>query len=71
MSSRCEINRFGCVFYRLGRGGNWKLELAAAAYARGDYVTVAKLLRPLADQGNAAAQANVGLMYATGPPSGV
>jgi TPR repeat protein len=42
------------------------LELVATALARGDYVTVAKLLRPLANQGNADAQANVGLMYATG-----
>ena len=37
-----------------------------AAVQRGDYATAMGLLRPLADQGNAAAQTNLGWMYANG-----
>jgi TPR repeat protein len=37
-----------------------------AAYARKDYATVVRLLRPLAAQGNAYAQTNLGLMYNNG-----
>jgi uncharacterized protein len=37
-----------------------------AAYKRGDYVTVMRLLRPLADQGVVLAQFSLGLMYANG-----
>ncbi|MDE2115800.1 MAG: sel1 repeat family protein [Hyphomicrobiales bacterium] len=39
---------------------------ALAAGKRGDYVTELRLLKPLADQGNAFAQYNLGVMYATG-----
>ena len=39
-------------------------EDAAAAYGRGDYATALQLFRPLADQGNAGAQFNLGVMYA-------
>ncbi len=42
------------------------LEDAGAAYRKGDYATVARLMRPLAEQGNAEAQYNLGLMYAKG-----
>jgi hypothetical protein len=42
------------------------LEDATAAYQRGDYVTALRLLRPLADQGNAAAQDALGVMYHEG-----
>ena len=42
------------------------LEDATAAYNRGDYATVLRLLRPLADQGDARAQAGLGVMYANG-----
>jgi uncharacterized protein len=41
-------------------------EDATAAYARGDYATALRLLRPLADQGNNDAQFNLGFMYAKG-----
>ena len=34
-----------------------------AAYERGDYATALRLLRPLADQGDATAQHNLGVMY--------
>ena len=37
-----------------------------AAFARGDYVRAAGILLPLAERGNARAQAMVGFMYATG-----
>ena len=37
-----------------------------AAYNKGDYVTAVKEWRPLADQGVAAAQFNLGLMYLDG-----
>src|SRR5262245_29359498 len=34
-----------------------------AAYGRGDHATAIQLWRPLADQGNVHAQANLGFMY--------
>jgi len=40
------------------------LESARAAMLRGDYATAIKLLRPLADQGDASAQGCLGLIYA-------
>jgi len=39
---------------------------AVAARLNGDYARALKLLRPLADGGNAVAQSNLGFMYATG-----
>ena len=39
---------------------------AVAAYDRQDYATALRLLRPLAEQGHAAAQYNLGLMYHEG-----
>ena len=41
-------------------------EDGVAAYKRGDYATALRLLRPLAAQGNAAAQYLLGLMYGRG-----
>jgi len=41
-------------------------EDAVSAHERGDYATALRLLRPLADQGNACAQFNLGFMYANG-----
>ena len=38
----------------------------AAAYRRGDYATAIRELRPLAEQGNAAAQNILGFMYDVG-----
>ena len=37
-----------------------------AAHQRGDYATALREWRPLAEQGNASAQANLGLMYRMG-----
>ncbi|MGB6348120.1 MAG: tetratricopeptide repeat protein [Methyloceanibacter sp.] len=42
------------------------LEEAWAAYGRGDYATALRLWRPLAAQGNAFAQSNLGFMYDSG-----
>ena len=39
---------------------------AYAAYNSGDYKSAARLFRLLADQGNASAQYNLGLMYSNG-----
>jgi TPR repeat protein len=39
---------------------------AEAAYERGDYETAARLFLPLAEQGDAAAQYNLGVMYGKG-----
>ena len=41
-------------------------EDAYAAYSRGDYATALRLWRPLADQGNAYAQTQLGVMYELG-----
>jgi uncharacterized protein len=38
-------------------------EDAAAAYKKGDYATALGLIRPLAEEGNVAAQFNLGIMY--------
>ncbi len=38
----------------------------AAAYERGDYETALREFRPLAEQGNALAQHNLGVMYDNG-----
>ena len=39
---------------------------AGEAYARGDYPTAIRLVQPLAEAGNAAAQYNLGTMYREG-----
>ena len=41
-------------------------EEGVAAYHRGDYATAVRLFRPLAEQGDAAAQYSLGLMYHQG-----
>jgi TPR repeat protein len=41
-------------------------EDGVAAYQRGDFATALQLFRPLAEQGIASAQFNLGLMYAQG-----
>jgi len=42
------------------------LEDVQAAFARGDYATALKFWRPLAEQGNATTQSNLGFMYSEG-----
>jgi uncharacterized protein len=41
-------------------------EDAVDAHARGDYAKALRLIRPLANDGDASAQFNLGLMYTTG-----
>ena len=43
-----------------------QFEDADAAYDRGDYATTVRLLKPIAEQGNAKAQYNLGIMYDKG-----
>jgi TPR repeat protein len=43
-----------------------QLEDGQAAYQRGDYEAAIRLLRPVADQGNAEAQFGLGAMYVHG-----
>jgi len=56
------------TFLLLGMGTTWAdlLEDATAAYRRGDYRNALKIIRRLAEQGNAPGQANLGVMYANG-----
>ena len=42
------------------------IEEAEFVYDRGDYTQAARLFRPLAEQGSASAQFNLGMMYAKG-----
>lgn len=42
------------------------VEDANAAYERGDFAAALRLLKPLADQGDAAAQFNLGILYDRG-----
>jgi TPR repeat protein len=43
-----------------------RFEDAAVAYKKGNYATALRVMRPLAEQGLAQAQLNLGLMYAKG-----
>ena len=43
-----------------------QLRAADAAYSRGDYAAALRLIRPLADKGNANAQHNLGALYVEG-----
>jgi len=78
----CAPNRRGCYTAAMGKMMVWLIvglmiccgpvaragpfEDVTAAYQRGDYATVLKLLHPLADRGNAVAQFDLGAMYAIG-----
>jgi len=46
--------------------GKMLFEDGVAATLKGDYATAMRLWRPLADQGVASAQYNLGVMYANG-----
>lgn len=54
----------GCSQHKVASGSGF--EAGVAAYRRGDYETALKELRPLAEQGNAAAQSDLGVMYEKG-----
>jgi TonB family protein len=57
---------FTLLFLTLGTAWGGALEDGGAAFERNDYVTAIKLWRPLAEQGNAPAQAMLGAMYNEG-----
>jgi hypothetical protein len=48
----------------VGAAAAGPLDDAVAAHQRGDYATAVRLIRPLAEQGDAAAQYNLGDAYA-------
>ncbi len=58
-----------CAGFTLGLTactGEVDFNAGVAAYKRGDYATALRELRPLAEQGNANAQYNLGFMYING-----
>src|SRR5262249_41449067 len=55
-----------CFFAPVDRAAAGAFASAHAAYARGDYVLVVKLLTPLAFRGNAEAQSFLGFMFENG-----
>src|SRR5713101_732600 len=57
------------VFVQAAKAGPY--EEGQAAYNRGDLAAAYKLLRPLAEQGDASAQSRLGDMYRTGGEGGV
>ena len=50
----------------VGLSANADFDEAVAAYERGDYATALREIQPLAEQGDAVAQYNLGLMYDEG-----
>ncbi len=68
MKRLCKTKFVGGVLalFLCGRAAAGPIEEGEAAYWRGDYVAAMKLLRPLADHGNAQAQFHLGRMYAFG-----
>ncbi len=68
MKQRIKTLLAGCVLALAVFGGAsaGPLEDARAAYQRGDYATAMRLLLPLAEQGDAGAQTDLGWMYANG-----
>jgi uncharacterized protein len=50
----------------VGRANAGQLEDATAAYKKRDYATALSLWRPLAEQGNAAAETGLGILYENG-----
>ena len=54
------------IFGAAGPAVAGPFEDAEAAYQKGDYATALRLWRPLAEQGNSRAQANLGYMFSIG-----
>jgi len=66
MKLKCAIAAIVLVFASAATVGAGTFEDAVDAHARGDYAKALRLIRPLANDGDASAQFNLGLMYATG-----
>ncbi len=56
----------GILAWKSGAAMAGPYEDGKAAYNRGDYATAFKLWLPLAEQGDATAQYNIGVMYSKG-----
>jgi hypothetical protein len=56
----------GVLFAATGMAVAGPLEDASAAYQRHDYATALRVWRPLADNGDVAAQTRLGYMFANG-----
>jgi len=57
---------FFCCFILLSNAAYADFAAGVAAYEKGDYLTARREWQPLADDGNAAAQFNLGLLYYDG-----
>jgi uncharacterized protein len=66
MIKRIVLSALVLVLVAAGPAAAGPLQSGIAAYNAHDYPAAARLLLPLAEQGNAKAQAYVGLMYANG-----
>jgi uncharacterized protein len=70
MNSNCTLKAaVSALILAVGFAGSvaaGPFEDGEAAFKRGDYATTMRLLRPLADQGNATAQYKLGVMYEEG-----
>ncbi len=66
MKLKCALAAIVLVFAFAAPGAAGPFEDAADANARGDYLKALRLIRPLANDGDAVAQFNLGLMYMTG-----
>ena len=55
-----------CCMLGVGTANAAPIDVANAAYNRGDYAQALKLYRHLAAQGDAASQYNIGVMYDQG-----
>ena len=51
------------LFGTVGIGSGQDFQKGASAFERGDYATALREWRPLAEQGNASAQAMLGYLY--------
>ena len=66
MKLKCALVAIVLAFAFAAPGAAGPFEDAVDANARGDYLKALRLIRPLANDGDAAAQYNLGLMYMTG-----
>ena len=63
---RLLLSVIAALLLNVGVAWAGPFEDAAAAHKRGDYATALRIIRPLAAQGNAQAQSNLGSMYHQG-----
>ena len=66
MSTRCRAGAALLLLLATTCAQAGSLEAASSSLAGGNFVVAARLLKPLAERGNARAQAMLGFMYETG-----